>query len=366
MDNCCTYVDLRIILENYRSVCQRAGVPVMAVVKADAYGHGAVEVARVLEPECPFFGVACMREALELREAGIRKPILILGLTRDFEEAIREDIRVPICRYEDAQALSREAVARKKTAKVHIVLDTGMSRIGFQATREDARVCAEIAKLPGLEIEGLFSHFATADEKDLTRTERQTEKFEAFDRMLREMGVEIPLRHLDNSAGIMDYGARYEMVRAGIVLYGLYPSDQMDRQMLAVRPALRWCSRVTLVKTLEPGRQISYGGVFTTERPTRVATVAAGYADGYNRLLSNRFYVLIRGKKARILGRVCMDQFMVDVTDILEVQPWDTVTLLGSDGAETISADRMAEACGTISYEICCRIGNRSVRRYVE
>ena len=365
MENCSTYVDLNIVLENYREICRRAGVPVMAVVKADAYGHGAVEVSKALEPECPFFGVACIREALELRRAGIQKPILILGLTRDFKEAVREDIRLPICRYEDAVELSREALSQNKRAKVHIVLDTGMSRIGFQATREDALECEKIAKLPGIEIEGLFSHFATADEKDLTRTAAQAEKFENFDRMLRQLGVHIPLRHLENSAGIMNCNTRYEMVRAGIVIFGLYPSDQVEKSRLPVRPALRWCSRVTMIKTLEPGRQISYGGTFTTEKPTRVATVAAGYADGYNRLLSNRFYVLIRGKKARILGRVCMDQFMVDVTDIPEAEVWDEVTLLGSDGGETITADQMAETCGTISYEICCRIGTRNIRHFI-
>lgn len=364
MDNCYAKIDLNILLENYRAVCRRAGVPVMAVVKANAYGHGAVAVAKTLEPECPFFGVASMAEALELRGAGIEKPILILGHTEAFADAVRETVRVPIFRHEDALALSEEAVRQGKTAKVHFAVDTGMSRIGFQVTEQEADICAKIAALPGLEAEGLFSHFATADQWDLTRTQAQAEAYEAFDRMLRARGVEIPIRHLDNSAGIMNYGAHYDMVRAGIVLYGLYPSDQVPFEKLPIRPILQWYSRVTFVKELEPGRQVSYGGTYTVEKPMRVATVAAGYADGYNRLLSNRFYVLIRGKQARILGRVCMDQFMVDVTQIPDAAPGDRVTLIGTDGAETITVDDMAAACGTISYEICCLISDRTVRYY--
>lgn len=366
MDNCYAKIDLQILRENYRTICRRAGVPVMAIVKANAYGHGAVKVAKALEPECPFFGVACMMEALELRRAGITKPILILGQTMDFADAVREDIRVPVFCYEDGLALSEEAVKQGKTAKFHFAVDTGMSRIGFQVTEQDADIAAKIAGLPGLEAEGLFSHFATADEWDQTRTEAQAEKYDTFDRMLKARGVNIPLRHLDNSAGIMNYGAHYDMSRAGIILYGLYPSDQVLPEKLPIRPILQWYSRVTFVKTLEPGRQISYGGTYKVEKPIRVATVAAGYADGYNRLLSNRFSVLIRGKRAPILGRVCMDQFMVDVTDIPDAAPGDKVTLIGTDGEETITADDMANACGTISYETCCLIGNRTVRYYPE
>ena len=365
-----TYVkiDLDAIRENFRAVAQKAGKAVMAVVKADAYGHGAVPVAQLLEPECDFFGVASVAEALELRQAGIQKPILLLGHTpaETFSVVVEQDIRPAIFTYGDAQALSREAVKQGKTAPFHFAVDTGMSRIGFQVTEEAADICAKIAALPGLVAEGLFSHFATADTKDLTRTYAQAALFEKFDAMLKSRGVEIPLRHLDNSAGIMHFGCHYEMVRAGIVLYGIYPSDQVDPALLKLKGAMRWYSRVSHVKCLEPGRQISYGGDFVTERPTLVATVPVGYADGYRRCLSGNFYVLIRGKKAPILGRICMDQFMVDVTDIPDVQPGDEVVLMGTSGAETISVGRLSQAAQSFPYEQVCDISRRVTRVYIQ
>ena len=359
-------IDLDAIRENFRAICQRAGAPVMAVVKADAYGHGAVRVAHVLEEECAFFGVSSVAEAVELRQAGIVKPILILGHVHPatFPAVVLHDIRVPLFCYEDAQALSREAVKQDKIARFHFAVDTGMSRIGFQATQESADMCQAIAQLPNLKAEGLFSHFATADETDLSKTHRQADRFRAFDNMLKERGVNIPLRHLDNSAGIMNFGCHYEMVRAGIVLYGLYPSGEVDPALLKLRPAMSWYSRISYVKDLEPGREISYGGTFRVERPIRVATVPAGYADGYRRSLSGRFYVLIHGKRAPILGRVCMDQMMVDVTDIPEAKPGDEVVLLGTSGTETISAECIAAAAGSFNYEQVCDLSHRVSRVY--
>ena len=364
-----TYVqiDLDAIEHNFRAVLARANGPVMAVVKADAYGHGAVPVARVLEPLCAFFGVAAVAEALELTRAGIQKPILILGHTPPdtYDTVVRNGYRVAIFNWEDARKLSETAQRLETVAHIHIVLDTGMSRIGLQPTQESADLCARIAALPGLEVEGLFSHFATADEEDLSKARAQAEKFATFDKMLTDRGIRIPLRHLDNSAGIMNFGCEYDMARAGIVIYGLYPSGEVDPKALPLKPAMRWCSRVSHVKTLEAGRELSYGGTYTTTKPTIVATVPAGYADGYRRSLSNKFYVLVRGQKAPILGRICMDQFMVDVTDIPGVEPGDRVVLMGTDGSQTISAEELGAAANSFNYEQVCDVSRRVSRVYL-
>ena len=365
-DNTYVTIDLDLIADNFRVIREKAGVPVMAVVKADAYGHGAVQVARYLEGQCAFFGVSSMLEALELRQAGLQTPILILGHTRikAFPEAVRENIRPTIYRLEDAVALSEEAVRQNKTAPLHIAVDTGMSRLGFQVTEESADICAQIAKLPNVEIEGLFSHFATADCADLTRSREQAQKFDAFYAMLQKRGVSVKLRHLDNSAGLMNFENHYEMVRSGIVTYGMYPSSEVSPLDLQLTPALSWHSRVTHVKLLEAGREISYGGTYVTEKPTMVATVPVGYADGYRRSLSNRFYVLIRGKRAPILGRICMDQLMVDVTQIPNVQINDRVVLVGQDGEETITMEQIAQEADSFNYEFVCGISRRVPRFY--
>ena len=359
-------IDLDAIWENFRNIKQKAGKPVMAVVKADAYGHGAVPVARLLEPECAFFGVSSVSEALELRRAGLEKPILILGHAprQSYELLIPRKIRPAISSLEDARALSEVATRLGMRAAFHIAVDTGMGRIGFPVTEESADLCAQIAKLPGLDMEGLFSHFATADEEDLTRAKAQAERFRIFDEMLRSRGVSVRLRHLDNSAGIMNFGCPYEMARAGIVIYGLYPSNQVDPGLLELKPAMSWYSRVTHVKWLEPGKQVSYGGTWEAKTPTRVATVAAGYADGYRRSLSGRFYVLIRGQKAPILGRVCMDQFMVDVTHIPDAAVDDTVVLMGTDRREQIRAEDIGAAAGSFNYEQVCDLSRRVTRVY--
>ena len=366
-DNTWVKIDLSAIEANIDAVAAKANVPVMAVIKADAYGHGAVPIARLLEKKCAFFGVSSMLEAMELRSAGIRLPILILGATPDdaYPLAVREDIRPAIFTWESACALSRAATAQGKTARLHFAVDTGMSRIGLQVTEEAADLCARIAALPGLVCEGLFSHFATADETDLTRARAQAARFADFDAMLKARGLKIPIRHLNNSAGVMNFSEHYDMVRSGIVTYGLYPSSEVDPGDLPLRPALSWYSRVTHVKTLPAGREISYGGTFVTTRDTRVATVAVGYADGYRRSLSGRFYVLIRGRKAPILGRVCMDQLMVDVTDIPDAAAGDTVTLAGRDGKERITIEELAAAAGSFNYETVCGISRRVPRVYL-
>lgn len=367
LDSTQLIIDLDAIRHNIRAVHERAGVPVMAIIKADAYGHGAVEIARHIDGDCAFFGVSSILEALELRQAGIEKPILILGYTpvAAFPEAIRQGIRPAIFRYEDALALSQAATALGMTAKFHIAVDTGMSRIGFQVTPEEADICARIAALPNVEAEGLFSHLATADCADLTRARHQAALFDQFDEMLHSRGVTIRLRHLDNSAGVMNFHCKYELVRSGIVTYGMYPSTEVDPSVLDLRPALRWESRITHLKTLEPGREIGYGGTYTTTRPTRVATVPVGYADGYRRNLSGRFYVLIRGKKAPILGRICMDQMMVDVTEIPDAALNDTVVLVGKSGDLNISVEEIAALGDSFNYEFVCGISRRVPRVYL-
>ena len=365
-DNTYLTIDLDRISNNFKAIQEKAGVPVMAIVKADAYGHGAVQVARQLQDCCAFFGVSSMLEALELRNAGIQTPILILGQIppKAFPVAIREGIRPTIFRYEDAVSLSETAVELGVDAPFHFAVDTGMSRIGFQATQEDADICVQIAALPGLVPEGLFSHFATADCADLTKSRQQAERFEAFDKMLRDRGVDVAIRHMDNSAGIMNFDNHYGLVRAGIVTYGMYPSSEVNPGDLPLKPALSWSSRVTCVKTLEAGREISYGGTYVTEKPTVVATIPVGYADGYRRSLSGKFYVLIHGKKAPILGRICMDQMMVDVTDIPDTQVGDKVVLVGTDGAETITMEAISAAADTFNYEFVCGISRRVPRYY--
>ncbi len=365
-DNTYVKIDLDIIRANFEAVAKKTGVPVMAIVKADAYGHGAVQVARLLEGKCAFFGVSSMLEALELRQAGLKTPILILGQTpvSAFPLAIREGIRPTIFHYDGALALSKAAEEAGMEAPFHFAVDTGMSRIGFQATQEHADICAEIAKLPGLKPEGIFSHFATADCADLSKSRIQAKRFDEFCAMLEHHGVHVPIRHMNNSAGLMNFDEHYELVRSGIVTYGLYPSDEVSPVLLPLEPALTWHSRVTHVKTLEPGREISYGGTFVTTRPTVVATIPVGYADGYRRSLSGKFYVLIHGKRAPILGRICMDQMMVDVTEIPDVQLNDKVVLVGRDGDEVITMEAIAAAADSFNYEFVCGISRRVPRLY--
>ena len=367
-DNTYVTIDLDCIARNFDAVQAKAGVPVMVVVKADAYGHGAVQIARHLQDKCAFFGVSSISEALELRRGGIRTPILILGHTPSaaFGLAVEQDIRPSIFSLEGAKKLSEEACRQGKTAAFHFALDTGMSRIGFQADEQAADDSAEAARLPGVFAEGLFSHFATADCADLTKARAQAELFDRFVDMLKERGLQIPICHLDNSAGVMNFSRHYDMVRSGIVTYGLYPSEEVEKNLLALEPAMVWRSRITHVKTLPAGREISYGGTFVTDKPTVVATVPVGYADGYRRSLSGKFYVLVHGVKAPILGRICMDQMMVDVSNVPDVAVGNKVVLMGEDRGQRITAQELAEAAGTFPYELICGISRRVPRVYTQ
>ena len=366
-DNTYVTIDLNAIEKNIDAVVEKTGVPVMAVVKADAYGHGAVPVAKLLEHKCAFFGVSSIAEALELRNAGIQLPILVLGYTPHsaFREVIQQNIRVTIFHLEDAHALSEEATRQNKIARFHFKVETGMSRIGFPVCEAAADTCVEAARLPNLFAEGIFSHFATADCADLSRAKAQAERFDTFLSMLRNRGITIPICHLNNSAGLMNFSKGYEMVRSGIVTYGLYPSSEVDPELLPLSPALSWHSHITHLQTLPAGREIGYGGTYVTTGPTRVATIPVGYGDGYRWSLSNNFYVLIHGKKAPILGRICMDQMMVDVTHIPDVSIGNKVVLIGQDGDEHITTQQIAAAAGSFHYEFLCGISRRVPRYYV-
>ncbi len=361
-------IDLDAIAANCQAVRAKAGVNVMAVVKANAYGHGAVEVAQLLQAQCGFFGVSSLSEALELRRAGILTPILILGHSpvSTYPMLVENAIRPAIFSLEEAKALSAQAQKQGKTAPFHFAVDTGMSRIGFQPTEQAADLCAQITGLPNLEAEGVFSHLATADCTDLTRTYAQAALFDRFCQMLKDRGVQVKLRHLSNSAGAMNLSCHYDMVRAGIVLYGLYPSGEAEPEKLALKPAMSWHSYISHLKWLPAGRQVGYGGAYTTEKDTHIATIPVGYADGYRRSLSGRFYVLIRGKKAPILGRVCMDQLMVDVTGIPDAALNDEVVLVGKSGAEQITPEEFSKAADSFNYEFVCSISHRVPRCYVK
>ena len=360
-------INLDNIEYNYNSVRNKVaeGVRVLCVIKADAYGHGAAEIGRFLEGKADFFGVACTEEALELRKAGIETPVLILGrvFPWDYEEIVKHDIRIPIFNIEDAKALSDEAVRQGKTAPFHFCIDTGMSRIGFQITEESADIGKEITALPNIFAEGLFSHFATADSADLTRAKAQRERYKKFVGMLESRGINIPVKHLNNSAGIMNFDEYFDMCRMGIILYGLYPSEEVDKSLLSIRPVMEWKTYISHVKTLEEGREISYGGTYRTEKDTKIATIPVGYADGYPRCLSNLGKVIINGQFAPITGRVCMDQFMVDVTGI-DCKPGDEVVLVGTQGGATLTMEEVSNAAHSFNYELPCRVNKRVPRVY--
>lgn len=340
-------------------------VKLLCVIKADAYGHGAVPLAKFFDDRADFYGVACIEEAIELKKAGIKTPVLILGtVPREFfEDVVKFDIRVPIFRYNDAEALSKEAVKQGKTVPFHFCVDTGMSRIGFQVNENSADMCKEITKLPGITAEGLFSHFATADEKDLSKAISQRDKFCEFIKMLEKRGVNIPIKHINNSAGIMNFDKYFDMCRMGIIFYGLYPSHEVDKSLLELKPVMEWKTHISHIKELEPGREISYGGTYKTKVPRRIATIPVGYADGYPRCLSNKGKVLINGQFAPITGRVCMDQFMVDITGI-NAEIGDTVVLIGKSGENELTMDEVSESAYSFNYELPCRIARRVPRTY--
>lgn len=366
----CANVSLDAIRDNIQNGKKllAPGTGMMAVVKADAYGHGAVPVAQGIDDLVDAYAVAIPEEGIELRNAGMTKPILILGYTAPemAEAAIRHELSMAVFQSETAKAYQKAAQRIGKTARVHIKLDTGMSRIGYACCRESVADIETFAHLPQLRLEGLFTHFAKADELDKTFARNQLKKYLEFAGWLKERGIEIPTRHVCNSAGVIDIPeGDLDMVRFGITMYGMYPTDEVTKERLPVQPAMELKTHISYVKTLPAGVGIGYSGTYVTERESRIATIPVGYGDGYPRGLSNAGRVLIHGKSAPIRGRICMDQCMVDVTEIPEAVQGDTVTLLGQDGEERISAEEIGATVGnSFHYEVVCDIGKRVPRVY--
>lgn len=364
-------IDLDAICENTKVVMNKVGanVKTMSIVKTDAYGHGVVPVSKALdEIGVDMFGVATVDEAVQLRRNGISKPILILGYVfeEEYEELLENDIMHAVFKYENALALSNKAVEMNKTAKIHIKIDTGMGRIGFQPTQESIEEIKRISLLPNIEINGIFTHFACADSKDRTSCDNQKEIYLNFIKAVEDAGIKIPVRHMHNSAGIIDYNDDFlDMVRIGIMTYGLYPSDEMDKQGIKLKPAMQIISHVTFVKKVSKGFTVSYGSTFVADKDMEIATVSLGYGDGYPRSLSNKGKVLINGQFANIVGRVCMDQFMVDVTG-MNVKQGDKVTVVGKDGDNEITVEEVADLAGSFNYEFCCSVGLRVPRVYIK
>ena len=366
----CANISLDAIRDNIKKgrALLAPGTKMMGVVKADAYGHGAVPVAKAIEDLVDAYGVAMPEEGVELRKAGLTKPIVILGYTAPqmAELAIRYDIIMAVFQSEIAIQYNEIAKKLKKCAKVHIKLDTGMSRIGYLCNEESLVDIEKIAKLSNVEIEGMFTHFSKADETDKTFARNQFKKYMDFADKLQARGIVLPCKHVCNSAGIIDIPeGDLDMVRFGVTMYGMYPTDEVTKERMPVTPAMEVKTHISYIKTLPAGVGIGYSGTFVTEKKTRVATLSVGYGDGYPRGLSNAGRVLIHGKSAPILGRICMDQCMVDVTEIPEAKQGDMVTLMGRDGEDFISAEEIGATVGnSFHYEVVCDISKRVPRIY--
>ena len=365
-------INLDNILFNLRSMKEAVNysTKIMAVIKADGYGHGAVEIAKTIEKEPYLFGfaVATVEEAAILRDEGIEKPILILGYTfpDSYEYIVSHDIRPAVFKADQARGLSDEAMRQKREVFFHIAVDTGMNRIGVKPVEESLNFITGVSWLPYVDMEGIFTHFARADERDKEPTIRQLAKFNYFVELCRNEGISFRFRHCSNSAGIIEHReANMDMVRAGITLYGLMPSDEVKADKIPLKSALELKSHIVYIKYIAPSEAVSYGGTYVARDERRVATIPVGSADGYPRSLSNKGWVLIRGHRAPILGRVCMDQFMVDITDIPDVSEYDEVTLIGTDGKQSISAEDLGGLSGRFNYELVCDINNRVPRKYI-
>ena len=341
----------------------------MAIIKTDAYGHGAVRSAKALDEIGVYaFGVATPGEALELRRAEIKNPILILGYVFEeyFDRMIENDIDLALFDLNTAKLLNSHAEKLGKKARVHIKADTGMGRIGFQPCDESAEIIKEIAALNNIEIDGMFTHFACADSKDKASVNRQIERFTNFVAKVKSEGVSLPIVHCYNSASIVDFDKPlFDMVRCGIITYGLEPSDEVSKTNIKLQKVMSIKSHVAYVKKVGAGFTVSYGSTYVTDKETEIATIPVGYGDGYPRTLSNKGMVLIGGHFAKIIGRVCMDQFMVDVTG-LGVSRGDEVILMGSDGENSITAGEIGDLSGRFNYELVCDINKRVPRVYIK
>lgn len=365
------YINKKAIAANFQNMKAnlKDGVKMVAVIKTDGYGHGAVPIAQMVEPYDYIWGfaVAAVEEGLALREAGIKKPVLVLGYTfeEDYPAMIKNGIRPAVFTMKMAEEFAAAARTLGVKAPIHIAVDTGMSRIGFTDCEESVHTVSAINRIPDLTIEGAFTHFARADETDKSSAMQQFRRFDGFCRNLEHAGVKNFLRHCSNSAGILELPeVNMDMVRAGITIYGIYPSDEVARD-IKLYPAMELKSYVVYIKQIAKGTAISYGGTFVADHDMRIATIPVGYGDGYPRSLSSKGSVLIRGRRAPIVGRVCMDQFMVDVTDV-PAELLDEVTLLGKDGEEEITIDELGALSGRFPYEFVCDIGKRVPRVYLD
>lgn len=362
-------IDLDCIKDNMIEIRKQVGdKTIIAIVKADAYGHGAIDVSPVLlENGADKLGVAVITEALELRESGINAPILILGYTPlDFaEDLICQNIEQTVYSLEYAVGLSEIALKEGKEMSIHIAVDTGMGRLGFLLNEQGLKDIEQINKLKNINIKGIFTHFATADENDKEYSMQQMNKFKDFNEKLEERGIHIKEKHLSNSAAILDIDEAYfDAVRPGIIMYGYYPSNEVNKEKINLKPALTLKSNIVHVKVLPKGEYISYGREFKTERESIIATLPIGYADGYTRALYKNGKVIINGKSAPIVGRICMDQCMIDVTDVDPVSVGDEVILIGEEKGVKFNADDIAKLLNTINYEVLCVIGKRIPRVY--
>ncbi|MGI5902077.1 MAG: alanine racemase [Desulfitobacteriia bacterium] len=358
-------IDLQALKHNLEIIRKHTASEIMPVVKADAYGHGAVEIVRTLKQEgIKRFGVAFLEEALDLRKIFPDITLMIIGptLPEYSEILIQKDIIPEIFQVEQAEALSRAAVKLNKQARLHIKVDTGMGRIGF---RENAwEDIIKISRLPGLELEGIYTHLATADSRDLSYARQQLQIFDQLYLKLQAAGIKIPIRHAANSAALLQLPeSHYELCRPGIILYGLqcleHPGDQPE-----FKPLMSWKAKISHLKVIKKGESVGYGRSFIARSPTKVATLPLGYADGLRRSLNQGGEVLIKGQKAKIIGNICMDQTMVDVTEINGVQVGDVATVIGREHQECISVEQMAALAGTINYEILCGVSKRVPRIY--
>ncbi len=365
-------IDLDAVAYNIKNIRKKVKkeTMIMGVVKADAYGHGAVEVSKVLLYNgADWLGVAMIDEAVQLRKNNIMVPILILGYTpeAEIEDVVRYDIIQTVFSYEMAKMVSDAAVKLGKTAKIHIKVDTGMGRIGFIPEENIGDEVLKISKLPNIEINGIFTHFSTSDEKDKTFTKLQYDRFKYAIDEIEKKGIKLAVKHCANSAAIMDFDdLGFNMVRAGIILYGMYTSDEVIKENLSLKPVMSIKTHISYVKKVGKNIPVSYGRTYYTDKESVIATVPVGYADGYIRKMQNGGRVIVNGHYANIVGRVCMDQFMIDITDVPDVSSGDEVILMGSDGKLSITAEEIANVLDTINYEVVCMIGKRVPREYIK
>lgn len=364
-------INLDAIAHNVRVIKSRLEekTKVLAIVKADGYGHGALEVSKVaLYNGADWLGIATCDEGIDLRENNIHVPILILGYTveNQMEKVIKYDLTQTVFSYEVAEALSKAAVKMNKTALVHIKVDTGMGRIGFLPTDKNIDEIEKIFNLPNLNVTGVFTHFATADEEDKTFTMEQYSGFKYVTDRLKQLGHKDIICHCANSGAILDMPElQMDMVRAGIILYGMYPSEEVKRT-IELKPAMSLKTHISYVKEVEPNTSIGYGRKYYTDKVTKVATVPIGYADGYARCLSNKARVMVKGEYANEIGNICMDQMMIDVTHIDNITMGDEVVVLGCQGDKCVSAEELAKLESTINYEVVCNVGKRVPRVYIK